>query len=294
VNLLALINRIFGAIESFWVRDRTRRAISIILAATFVVALFLIELQRRGILSSAWRFIPTNHFYAAKLAFTLLLILEVFGLVFALVRSVADAVGKQFEILSLILLRNCFEEFVYFKEPIEWAGISTPVLHIVSDAAGALLIFILLGIYYRLQRHRAITKDAQDQFRFVTAKRLLALLMLLAFLWIAVQGMIVYIQTGIQIHFFEIFFTVLVFYDILVVFISLRYTSTYHVVFRNSAFALSTVVIRLAITAPPFVNVMLGIGSALFTVGLTLAYNRFAPNGVKSDQPLAVQEVKGS
>jgi hypothetical protein len=70
---------------------------------------------------------------------------------------------------------------------------------------------------------------------------------------------------------------VLIFTDILVVLVSLRYSSEYRVVFRYSGFAAATVLIRLALTAPPYVNAALGFGAALFALGLTLAYNAFSP-----------------
>jgi len=64
---------------------------------------------------------------------------------------------------------------------------------------------------------------------------------------------------------------------VLVVLVSLRYSSTYHVVFRNSGFAIATVLIRLALIAPAPINALLGVSSALFALGLTVAYNAFAP-----------------
>jgi hypothetical protein len=64
---------------------------------------------------------------------------------------------------------------------------------------------------------------------------------------------------------------------VLLVLVALCYSSSYHVVFRNSGFAAATVIIRLALTAPRYVNVLLGLGAAVFAVGLSLAYNTFSP-----------------
>jgi hypothetical protein len=276
--VIELVNKVFSRIESVWKHDRTHRYISLSLVLSFVLSLIIIELRRRSLLPASWaNVVPNNHFFAVNLAFTLLLLIEVISLVFNLVYSVSEAVGKQLEILSLILIRQSFKEFVYFEEPIRWTQISTPVLHILCDAAGALAIFIALGFYYRFQKHRPFTRDMQEQQRFVSTKKVLALLLLVGFAWIGLSGLARHLLYGTPLEFFDVFFTVLIFYDILVVFISLRYTSTYHVVFRNSGFALSTVVIRLAVIAPPFLNVLLGIGAALLTLGLTVAYNRYVP-----------------
>ena len=84
--------------------------------------------------------------------------------------------------------------------------------------------------------------------------------------------------------------TVLIFADVLMVLISLRYSTTYHIVFRNSGFAVATVLIRLALIAPAPVNALLGIASALFALGLTVAYNTFAPV-IRSESPGTVAEA---
>jgi hypothetical protein len=57
---------------------------------------------------------PTNHLYAIDWVMTLLLIVETLDLVFALARSTANALGKQLEIVSLVVLRKAFDELPNF------------------------------------------------------------------------------------------------------------------------------------------------------------------------------------
>ena len=273
-KISSMINRIFNELEKFWESDKTHSGVGYLLVLTFIGSLLIIEMNRQGWLPHDLSgLIPTNHFHAVGFVFNMLLIVEVISLVFNLVNSVSEAVGKQFEILSLILLRSSFKEIAYFPEPITWVQFSDPVKHILSDAGGALLIFIFLGFYYRLQKHVPITKDQKDQSRFITAKKMLSLVLLLTFtiiglfsLWNSIIG-----KPGQD--FFAVFYTILIFADILLVLISLRYSYRYCTLFRNSGFALTTIAIRLALTAPPYVNVLLGMGAAIFAIGLTVAYN---------------------
>ena len=81
---------------------------------------------------------PTSHFYAIHLAFTLILVLEVMSLVFIIPSSLSQSMGKQFEILTLILLRNAFKELAHLTEPVSVAGDMTPVLYIGISGKGAL------------------------------------------------------------------------------------------------------------------------------------------------------------
>ncbi|MCB9504138.1 MAG: hypothetical protein H6696_19620 [Deferribacteres bacterium] len=273
---LKSIVTIFDRLEALSEGQKTWRIVASGLVLIFLATLGVIELNRHGLLpGSITSWIPQNHFYAVHLAFTLLLLIEIIGLVFALSHSVSDSVGKQFEIFSLILLRNAFKQFVYFDEPIQWLQISEPIYHILSDAAGAILIFFGLGLYYRLQKHNPITSDAQEQGQFIAAKKLLALLLLVVFAATGIYYNIHYILTGQEFNFFGTFYTILIFADILLVLISIRYCTTYQVVFRNSGFAVITVVIRLALVAPPYYSIALGICAMLFALGLTMSYNSF-------------------
>ncbi len=249
-----------------------RRAVATVLVGTFVVALAAIEAGRRGLLPDTWLHrLPHNHFGAVGLAFYLLLAFEVVGLVFGIAHSVGNAAGKQFEIFSLILLRHSFEEFGHLGEPILFAESKDAVLRMLSNGFGALVVFVVLGLYYGAQRHRPLSGDLRDTRSFIAAKKAIALALVAVFA--ALAGRAVLREDA---EFFESFYTVLVLADVLIVLLSLRYSASYGVVFRNSGLAVATVLLRMALAAPPYFNLALGIASALFALGLTLAFNRFA------------------
>jgi hypothetical protein len=274
---LRLSAGLFDRLEARWEANAVQRSLATVLVVAFVAAIAVIELNRLGWLPQplAGR-LPTNHLAAIYVAFTLLLLIEVVGLVFALPRSVADSVGKQFELLSLILLRKAFLEVAHFPEPIVWAQVAPAVPRVAADVAGALLIFVVLGFYYRSQRHLPITTLVDDGSSFVAVKKVLAVALLAALVLLAVHDGWRFLVLGRQERFFETFYTLLIFTDVLIVLVSLRYSAQYRVVFRYSGFAAATVLIRMALTAPPYVNAAIGLGAALFALALTLAYNAFA------------------
>jgi hypothetical protein len=274
-KFLFQIAKIYDWLFERWECQTSQRWQANLLVMVFLGSLLIIEFARLGIISESFH-LPTNHFYAVKLAFDLLLLLEVLGLVFNLANSVANSMGKQFEILSLILLRSSFKEFVHFTEPIEWETAANSVQNILSDAFGALVIFALVSIFYAMQKHRQITDNAEDLASFIVAKKLLALLLLAVFVSVGIHDLTIWFRTGKGYPFFEVFYTILIFSDILLVLISLRYNSTYSIVFRNSGFAVATVIIRLALTAPPIWNVGIGIFAVALSIGLTYIYNNFA------------------
>lgn len=265
---------VFDRLFEMWESQRSQHWQANLLVASFLGSLAAIELSRLGYIDQAYQ-VPIKHFYAVKLAFDLLLLLEVLGLVFNLAGSIANSMGKQFEILSLILLRSSFKEFANFSEPIDWLNASGPVLNILSDAFGALVVFALVSLYYAMQRHRRITEDADELASFVVAKKLLALLLMAIFAGVAAHDAGMWWLSGKGYPFFDVFYTILIFSDILLVLISLRYNSKYSVVFRNSGFAVATVIIKLALAAPPLWNVGIGIFAVGTCIGLTFIYNNF-------------------
>ena len=279
---LAAASRLFDRLERWWLAVATQRHVATALTLVFLAGLILVEARRRGWLPEGIEeHIPTKHYYAILVAFTLLLLTEVIELVFALAQSVASAVGKQLEIMSLILIRQSFKELTYFDEPIVWGEVSGEVsmrvVYILSDAIGALIIFALLAVSYRLQHHRPITRDADERASFVASKKLIALILLFGLIVIGVSWAAAVLGGSTRHGFFEVFYTLLIFADVLIVLISMRYNSPYPVVFRYFGFAVATVLVRLALTAPRIIDAALGIAATVFSVALTWAYNRSAP-----------------
>ncbi len=266
------ITYIFDPLHHMWEHEKMHRKISFGLVLFFLFSIISIELNRRNMIpGSILPLVPKNHFFAVQAAFTVVLILEVISLIFTIPCSFSRSVGKQFEILALILMRNAFKELSYFPEPITFLGNEKAVLNILSDGFGSLLIFALLGYYYIVQ---ARTKDERmqpvDLYFFVAAKKGIALILLAIFIFMGTSSGIATLSGTPHGDFLHGFYTLLILTDILVVLISQCFQPSFYAVFRNSGFALSTLIIRIALAAPPFYNALLGIAAAIFAILLTL------------------------
>lgn len=276
-NILEGTTRVFDRLNSFYKKDATRRAVAVALVFIFLLALVVIELNRQGLLPESLGFKrPINHYMAINLAFTLVLILEGIALIFTLHCSVSQALGKQFEILALIFLRSSFKELSILPEPITVAGHMDVLWRIGADGFGAIAVFGLLGLYSAaLRKKDEALKSGAALDIFVAAKKAVALIILIIFAgmglynsWLLVTGRKIF-------EFFQHFYTVLIFADILLVLISQYFLPEFRAVFRNSGYALCTLLIRLAVTAPPFYNVLIGVSSAILAVLITFIYNKF-------------------
>jgi hypothetical protein len=258
------------------------------LVLLFLGMLGLIEVGRQGWLpQAADRAIAVGHFAAVDVVFAALLVFEVASLVFALARSMTVSLGKQFELLALILVREAFAAVGHAGEPIDWAGIAATVPHMAADMAGALIVFGLLVPYERVQRHRAITARAEDQARFICEKKAVSVLLLGAFVALGVQTITNWFTGAAAAPFFATFYTVLVFSDVLLVLVSMRYSATFPIVFRNAAFAAATMLMRLALSAPPYVKLALAVGGVLFALGASVVYNAWTAATAREERNFA-------
>lgn len=293
-SVLRVSSGLFDRFEEWWEGPQARRIVAGVLVGGFLVSLVGIQLGRMGWLPApVAESMSTNHFRAIDIAFTLFLFVELVGLVVGLATSVAETAGKQFEVFSLILLRRSFKELVKFEEePIRWGreeGFEA-VQFLVVDATAALLIFLTLGLFYTLQRHDSITQTQREEYYFVGQKKLISNVLLLILFGMGGYAVFGGMLGGESIPFFNAFYTILIFSDILIVLISLRYSATYHVIFRNSGFAAATVMIRLALSGPRYLGAALGVGAALFNLGVAAAYRYVAPAAESSRQRRLDQE----
>jgi hypothetical protein len=271
-TLFARITYIFDPLHNVYEHEKVHRKISVALVFLFLCSLAVIELRRQGLLPQfLTSLVPDNHFYAVHAAFTVILVLEVISLIFVLPCSFSRSLGKQFEILSLILIRNAFKELSYFGEPLAYEGNVDKILHILASGFGALLIFALLGVYYKVQRRGEEDTRNIDLYGFVASKKAISLLLLVSF--VGMGGYSMY-QTLVGIEhpdFIHGFYTQLILTDILIILVSQCFHPSAKMMFRNSGYALSTLMIRLALVAPVYVNVLLGSAAMLFAILLTLA-----------------------
>ncbi len=252
------------------------------LAIIFILSLLLVFInQNFNLPEKISSILPDKYFFAVEFTFKILLAVEIIEMVFILAHSVTDSIAKQFEIFSLILLRQAFKEFSNIELPIEISEIIQPGTYILSDIFGALFIFAGVLYFRKIQKHRTITSSEEDTFKFTALKKALALFMLGAFIFIGIYDVILYLNGAKSFQFFLMFYSLLIFTDILIVIISLRYSHLYIVVFRNTGFAVATILIRFALSLPRYYDAAMGIISMLFVILLTILYNKFEFKRIK-------------
>ena len=262
-------------IKDIWETERMHRIISNFLVFVFLISLvlyFFISrkiLPAKGILSSC-----ANPFFSIEVSFTMLLLIEIVSMIFILPKSVAKSVTKQFELLSLIFLRHGFQEFSKVHS-LQWENMLKPVEYMFVYGASSLFVYFIIGIVYKKQRHIIICHTDKAQRNFVRFKRVISLLLLVAFLLIISMDFNNLIVNNIYTASFHTFFSILIFSDILILLITYRYALDYRTMYRYSAFILATIFIRIALSTHPYYDIIIGSLAALYLLFLVLTYNYF-------------------
>ncbi|BCS99002.1 hypothetical protein DSLASN_46340 [Desulfoluna limicola] len=291
--LIRPVLTLYDKLETCWEGPSGHRLAGTLLVGTFLVSLVLVEINRFvGLPAAMATLVPKNHLAAIEIALTLLLVIEVMGLVFSMVHSVSTSVGRQLEILSLILLRNVFKEISH-HDPLSWETLEGSMAGISAAVTGALIVFGLLALYYRIRKIATLAKDDEDRQSFIAAKKCIALALLAAFHLIALNSLFAYASGAHTSPAFQTIYTLLVLSNILIVLLSLRHGHNYHVAFRNSGFAVVTVLILIALIAPPVWSAAIGIFASLFALATLWLFGMF--NGAEDEKavpPMGQTELK--
>ncbi|GMT49456.1 MAG: hypothetical protein IEMM0008_0995 [bacterium] len=296
------ITKIAEKVINYSMISRIRRVAVIFALLFFFLFVILVYAHESAWITVSWPSkIPSDFFFAVYIAFTFILFYEVLSMIFVLTNSIADSIGKQYEIMSLIILRTVFEHVGDFQKDIEsltsrftntqGLDMAQGALHnwksveeLLAGCFGSLILFFLVRVYYTLQKHSRILDDPNDYRGFVAVKRFLSLSLIVVLFFLGISEVIHLCQSffshGIQdisiSHiFFKDMFSIMIFVDILLVLLTTRYSSDYHVVFRNSGLTISTVVLRMSFSSSIMVSVIMAILAVLIGIGITLVYNQF-------------------
>jgi hypothetical protein len=277
MNIATSFTNTYDRLENAWHSLQKTKLISNIVILFFIAGIGISLLSHHHIIST-----KVGKFFAIELAFTVLLLIEVFDLFFIITHSVADSICKQFEIISLILLRSAFKELGHLPLSINWdAQSANAMMPIIADALGAVVIFFITIVFTTKQKHVQITKTEAERLKFILQKKIIATLMILFFITEMLYSIFLFAtQKIINEALFSQLYTALIFSDIFILILSLRYSSLYVHLFRYSSFALATVILRLSLSAPAYINVVLSICAGLFILIITEAYNYFTKKQV--------------
>lgn len=275
------ITGIFDRSEHYWESKQNSRNMSYMLVAVFMVTLLIGFANHFRYLKGFYLVSSIDYNDAIEFSFNFLLFFEMIGLVFAIPKSISSSIAKQFQIMSLIFLRTSFEELSSISLNSKFIDQIEIISRMAAEASAALIIFFLTLWFYKLQKHRQIT-DVTEKVRFVNLKKLIAVGVFIGLIVSVLRDILEYSVTGVFRPSYAFFYQILIFADMLLMLAAFRYVIHYPSIFRYSAFVLITIFIRISLVAPMFYNVLIGIATVLFGIGVTYIHNLYLEGRLKN------------
>ena len=188
--------------------------------------------------------------------FSILLVYEVYQLIRTIPDSFSSSVGKQYEIATLLVVRDILKRLSEVEGTEGWE-ISSDLGFLLVECAAFLALFYTSLTYFRISDNSTKSGDMSGDIAvFVESKRFVANFMLIVFLLTAAYSFFTWIasvQDGggsvSRVIFFLDFFTFLILADILILLVSYWFYTDFGNLARNTGFVLSTVIIRVAISS---------------------------------------------
>lgn len=217
--------------------------------------------------------------------FSILLVYEVYQLIRTIPDSFSSSVGKQYEIATLLVVRDILKRLSEVENSEGWK-ISSDLGFLLVECAAFLVLLYTSLTYFRISSSSEKSEQMADNVAiFVEAKRGIANAMLLIFLVTAAYSFYTWVdsvQDGggsvSRVIFFLDFFTFLILADILILLISYWFYTDFGNLARNTGFVLSTVIIRVAISSEGISSMILFTLSGLLGIAIL---RMFTPNNSK-------------
>lgn len=292
-QLSSLFQKAYTSLLSEKTKHIFEKIILTIAITSFFVHLIVIWLVDFGLITiQGAPLLFTNTISAIYTPFSFILVYEVYLLIYYLPKSITTYISKQYEIISLIIIRRLFKDLSELTFSNNWFNIKYD-LQFTYDLIASVLLFILIYQFYVQNKKRYRTENisaskAESISTFIKIKKVIATLLVPALFIAAIYSFFHWIMSvlspsevgsislkNINNIFFEQFFSMLIIADVILLLFSFFHTDEFHKVIRNSGFIISTILIRLSFAATGLLNTALIISAVVFGLVILIIHNQF-------------------
>jgi hypothetical protein len=277
------IENLFSIVFSENVIRIVEKYILYLASVGFVIHLSLIFLNNYNLvdLSIINSNLLSNPISALYTPFSFILVYEAFLLIYYIPRSFTTAVGKQYEIISLIVIRKIFGDIPLIDLNENWIE-NSDNLQLIYDLLGILIIFFLIYLFRKTKDNLPVKSVSEKLDRFIASKKLVSVILLPILVVICLISLFswyngVFITNSFDENlnylFFNEFFTLLILVDVFILLLSFQYTERYSQLIRNTGFIISTILLRLSFAVSGLTSILLIISGIVFGLLILLIYN---------------------
>ena len=250
----------------------------------FIFHLSLVLLNNNSIINIGNEsLLLTNPISAIYTPFSIILYYEIFLLIFYLPRSFTTSILKQFEIISLIVIRRIFYDIPKLDLGSNNWFENADNLQITYDLICILILFFLIYLFNYVKSNIDI-KKTKNIDKFIDSKKIISVLLIPVMIVLFIIGLYNWYSIGISTNFassfyyvnevfYNTFFSILIIADVFILLLSFLYTERYSQIMRNTGFIICTILIRLSFSSTGLTNLLLIISSVLFGLLILKIYS---------------------
>lgn len=270
----------------FFIGDKAKSLIEkyilIFSIVSFFVHLTLIYLNRFELiqLNDPYQLL-SNPIAAIYTPFSFILIYEIYLLIYYLPRSITTYISKQYEIITLIVIRRIFKDIsnISLQDDLFRSSYNAQIF---IDLGAAVLLFFLIYLFRRNAIKSGVTNDEERLSTFIRIKKWISAMLIPALTILALYHFSSWIYaianystdlSALNAIFFDELFQILILVDVLLLIFSFFKSDSFHIIIRNSGFIISTILIRISFMAEGLSNIILIVSSLLFGLLIQMIYN---------------------
>jgi hypothetical protein len=284
-----LLNKLYQIFLSEYAKHQIEKTILYVALFGFFIHLILIYLSKFGMVNfPSESELFKNPISAIYTPFSFILVFEVYLLIYYLPKSFTNYITKQYEIITLIIIRKLFKDLSALELSSDWFEIKGD-LQFTYDILASIILFYLI-FQFQKQGKQKLAQQKDDKLKiekFIHRKKIIAIVLVPIFCTMALVTLFNWISDisftsnklpsfeTVNNLFFDEFFTVLILVDVVLLLISFFYTDKFHKIIRNSGFVVSTILIRMSFGVSGLISTILIVAAVLFGLAIIIIHNKY-------------------
>jgi hypothetical protein len=215
-----------------------------------------------------------NLLAAINTPFSIILIYEIYLLIFYLPTSITSYLGHQYEVIALIFIRKLFDDLSTLGGVGNGTIGFSELKSLTFSFVGLIILLLLIFIFYYINgKNRKRVEDFESctkkEKAFIISKKIMALCLFVFFIVLflySIQSMFdLEVSVSSIVHsinytstiFFENFFIMLIITEVLLLMFTFNLTDRFSKIIRNAGFIISTVLLKISFMTEGVYNIII-------------------------------------
>ena len=290
-------NDVYALFLSEKTKLRLEKIIFLTATAAYILHFTLIFLVNNGFLLPSTVGIDRNQslLSAVYTPFSIILIYEIYLLIFYLPTSITSYLGHQYEVVALIFIRKLFDDLSTLGSNDSNKIGSDELIALSISFVGLIILLLLIFLFYFLNGKNRMRKEefaccTKKEKAFVVSKKIMAFGLFVFFIVLFIHSITSLKDIDVSVNsfvyginytskqFFNNFFAMLIISEVLLLMFTFNLTDRFSKIIRNSGFIISTIMLKMSFMTEGVYNIVIINVAVTFGVAMLAIHQLFQRN----------------